>query len=66
MEVEEVEQPNPEKREQVTVIKAVSASGHKVPPFIILAGQTLKNKAFDNCLNNCTVITPSPNSYTDN
>ncbi|KAK4095700.1 DDE-domain-containing protein [Parathielavia hyrcaniae] len=60
-----VESTNPELRDLVTVIEAISAAGHKVPPFSILPGQLLKVKHIDNTLDDGSSLTTSPSGYTD-
>ena len=60
-----VESTNPDNRELVTVFEAISAAGKKIPPFVILPGQLIRQKHLDNCLDNGTVLVTSPNSYTN-
>jgi hypothetical protein len=64
-EIHAVESTDPEVRQLVTVMEAISAAGRTIPPFVILPGVDIKVAHVANDLCNGTAIATSPNGYTD-
>ena len=64
-EIKVVEALNPDDRTLVTVVEGISAAGKKIPPFVILPGQLVQAQHVSNCLDDDTIVTTSPNGYTD-
>ena len=56
---------DPENREHVTSIEAISMDGRTIDPMIILAGAYFKEKFFDNDLNDDVLFACSLSGYTD-
>ena len=56
---------DPNNRESLTTVKTVCADGNTIPPILILKGDVLLKKYFENNLENKTLITTSPSRYSN-
>jgi hypothetical protein len=55
---------DPENRESITIIEAISAKGLTIDPLVIMQGVIFKEKHFDNDLSNSTLLGMSESGYT--
>lgn len=56
---------DPDNRESLTSVETVCADGTAIPPMLILKGEVLLEKYFDNDLHDQTLLATSPSGYTN-